>query len=87
MTPERFERLVEILRKELGIATTTAITADSHFYDDFRCEDFDVIDLVLVFESAFDVELPDDLSERIFTVENLVTALDLAIATKAGRAV
>ena len=52
------------------------ITEDAKFIDDLGADSLDTVELVMAFEEAFDVEIPDEKAETILTVGDAITHLE-----------
>lgn len=66
-----FERIVEIIREQLGLADMD-ITEDTSFKDDMGADSLDLYELVLAFEEEYGVELPVEDLENVNTVSDIM---------------
>jgi len=66
-----FERIVEIIREQLGLADME-ITEDTSFKDDMGADSLDLYELVLAFEEEYGVELPVEDLENVNTVGDIM---------------
>ena len=48
------------------------IDNSAHFVNDLGADSLDVVELVMAFEEAFDLEMPDEDAEKIQTVQDAV---------------
>ena len=48
------------------------VTPNASFVDDLGADSLDTVELVMAFEEAFDIEIPDEEAEKIKTVKNAV---------------
>lgn len=48
------------------------ISLDSSFVDDLGADSLDQVELVMAFEEAFDIEIPDEAAEKIARVSDAV---------------
>ena len=48
------------------------VTIDSTFIDDLGADSLDIVELIMAFEEEFNVEIPDDVAEKIKTVKDTV---------------
>ena len=62
------DKVKKIIAEHLGIDDMSKITDDAKFIDDLGEDSLDTVELVMAFEEAFDVEIPDDKAETILTV-------------------
>ena len=65
------EKVKEIIAEQLGIEVEQ-IKPESKFVDDLGADSLDVVELIMAFEEAFDIEIPDDDAEKIQTVEDVI---------------
>ncbi len=70
-----FERIRNILVELLGVEAD-AVTPDSTFIGDLGCDSLDLVELVIVIEDEFNIEICDDEAELIVTVSDAVTAVE-----------
>ncbi len=66
-----FEKVQEALVNQLGI-DAEEITLESKIIDDLGADSLDVIELVMMLEEAFDMEIPDSDIEEFSTVGDVV---------------
>jgi acyl carrier protein len=68
MMAENVEAKVkEIIVNELGVEPEK-VTEDASFVEDLGADSLDTVELVMAFEEAFDVEIPDEDAEKLQTV-------------------
>ena len=70
------DKVKKIIAEHLGIDDMSKITDDAKFIDDLGADSFDTVELVMAFEEAFDVEIPDDKAETILTVGDAISHLE-----------
>ncbi|MDA9864843.1 acyl carrier protein [Pelagibacterales bacterium] len=70
------EKVKSIIAEHLGIDDLEKITADAKFIDDLGADSLDTVELVMAFEEAFDVEIPDEKAEKILTVGDAISHLE-----------
>ncbi|MDN5203398.1 acyl carrier protein [Fulvivirgaceae bacterium BMA10] len=61
----------KILVDKLGIAPTE-VTLDANFVKDLGIDSLDYAELVMEFEQAFDIRIPDEDAEQLQTIEQTV---------------
>ena len=66
------EKVKKIIAEHLGIDDMAKITDDAKFIDDLGADSLDTVELVMAFEEAFDVEIPDEKAEKILTVGDAI---------------
>lgn len=65
------ERVKQIIVEQLGV-DEAEVTAKASFVDDLGADSLDTVELVMAFEEAFDIEIPDEEAEKIRTVKDAV---------------
>ena len=65
------ERVKKIVAKNLDVENSR-ITPEASFVEDFGADSLDQVELVMSFEEEFDVQIPDDVAEKIRTVADAV---------------
>ena len=70
------EKVKKIIAEHLGIDDMSKITEDAKFIDDLGADSLDTVELVMAFEEAFDVEIPDEKAETILTVGDAISHLE-----------
>ena len=69
------ERVKQIIVEQLGV-DEGEVTANASFVDDLGADSLDTVELVMAFEEAFDIEIPDDAAEKIRTVQDAVSYIE-----------
>ena len=70
------EKVKSIIAEHLGIDDLEKITNDAKFIDDLGADSLDTVELVMAFEEAFDVEIPDEKADKILTVGDAISHLE-----------
>jgi acyl carrier protein len=70
-----FERVKKIVVDQLGV-DETKVTMEANFIDDLGADSLDTVELVMEFETEFDIEIPDEAANTILTVEAAVTYIN-----------
>ena len=70
------DKVKNIIAEHLGIDDLGKITDDAKFIDDLGADSLDTVELVMAFEEAFDVEIPDEKAEKILTVGDAIAHLE-----------
>jgi acyl carrier protein len=65
------ERVKQIIVEQLGV-DESEVTANASFVDDLGADSLDTVELVMAFEEAFEIEIPDEDAEKIRTVKDAV---------------
>jgi acyl carrier protein len=75
MTSSTEEKVRSIIVEQLGV-NESEVTGGASFVDDLGADSLDTIELVMAFEEAFGVEIPDEAAEKIKTVQDAVNYVD-----------
>ena len=70
-----FDKVKAIVVEQLGV-DEAEVTIDSTFIDDLGADSLDIVELIMAFEEEFNVEIPDDVAEKIKTVKDTVEYID-----------
>jgi acyl carrier protein len=65
------EKVKQIIVEQLGV-DEAEVTSNASFVDDLGADSLDTVELVMAFEEAFDIEIPDEDAEKIRTVQDAV---------------
>jgi acyl carrier protein len=69
------ERVKQIIVEQLGV-DEAEVTPTASFVDDLGADSLDTVELVMAFEEAFGVEIPDEDAEKIATVKDAISYID-----------
>ena len=69
------ERVKQIIVEQLGV-DEAEVTAKASFVDDLGADSLDTVELVMAFEEAFEVEIPDEEAEKIRTVQDAISYIE-----------
>jgi acyl carrier protein len=70
------ERVKQIIVEQLGV-DDAEVTPGASFVDDLGADSLDTVELVMAFEEAFEVEIPDEDAEKIRTVKDAVDYINV----------
>jgi len=70
-TKEITEKVKSIIVEQLGV-DANEVTPEASFVDDLGADSLDTVELVMAFEEAFDIEIPDEDAEKIRTVQDAI---------------
>ena len=72
---ETFEKLQLIVSGQLGI-DKEKVKVTSHFTKELGADSLDVVELVMAFEEAFQIEIDDESAGGLTTVEDAMNFID-----------
>ena len=65
------EKVKSIIVEQLQV-DEAEVTPGASFQEDLGADSLDVVELVMQFEEAFDIQIPDEDAEKITTVQNAI---------------
>lgn len=65
------EKVKEIIAKQLGVEVSQ-VTPEASFVEDLGADSLDTVELVMAFEEAFGIEIPDEDAEKISKVKDAI---------------
>ncbi len=65
------ERIKKIIAEQLGVEEEDVVP-DASFVEDLGADSLDTVELVMMLEEAFDIEIPDEDAEKIQTVSQAI---------------
>jgi acyl carrier protein len=68
---EIVSKVFELISSSLGVKTED-IEPTSSFIDDLGADSLDIVELVMLIEKEFDIEIPDEDAERISAVQDAI---------------
>src|ERR1017187_8825756 len=69
------EKVKQIIVEQLQV-DEAEVTPGASFQEDLGADSLDVVELVMQFEEAFDLEIPDEDAEKIQTVKDAVDYIE-----------
>ncbi|MDH5201956.1 MAG: acyl carrier protein [Nitrospirota bacterium] len=69
------EKVKEIIAKQLGVSQAE-IKPESSFVEDLGADSLDTVELVMAFEEAFGIEIPDEDAEKISKVKDAIAYIN-----------
>ena len=69
------ERVKQIIVEQLGV-DEGEVTPTASFVDDLGADSLDTVELVMAFEEAFGIEIPDEDAEKIATVKDAISYIE-----------
>ncbi|MGH7708843.1 MAG: acyl carrier protein [Vulcanimicrobiaceae bacterium] len=70
-----FDRVKKIIVEQLGV-DESEVTPDASITDDLGADSLDQVELVMAFETEFNIDIPDEEAEKIKTVGDAVKKID-----------
>jgi acyl carrier protein len=64
-------RVSAIIVEQLGV-TKDELAPEASFIDDLGADSLDIVELVMAMEEEFDIEIPDDDTEKIQTIKDVI---------------
>jgi acyl carrier protein len=62
-------KVKQIIAEKLGVSEDK-VTTQAAFVDDLGADSLDQVELIMAFEDAFDVEIPDEDAEKLKSVKD-----------------
>jgi acyl carrier protein len=75
------ERVKQIIVEQLGV-DEAEVTPTASFVDDLGADSLDTVELVMAFEEAFGIEIPDEDAEKIATVKDAIEYIEKHASAK-----
>jgi len=69
------DKVKKIVVEHLGVEESK-VTPEASFIDDLGADSLDTVELVMAFEEAFNVEIPEDAAEKISTVKDAIDYIE-----------
>jgi acyl carrier protein len=79
MADDILNKVTDIIVNKLGV-DQDQVTAEASFTNDLGADSLDTVELVMEFEKAFNIQIPDEDAEKIATVGDAVKYLQEKIA-------
>ena len=82
MSADQVEQKVkQIIVEQLGV-DEGQVDGTASFVDDLGADSLDIVELVMAFEEAFDLDIPDEDAEKITTVKEAIDYIEGKMAKK-----
>ena len=69
------DKVKQIIVEQLGV-DEAEVTDTASFVDDLGADSLDTVELVMAFEEAFAIEIPDEDAEKIATVKDAIEYIE-----------
>jgi acyl carrier protein len=70
MVNDLSDRIQSMVAEQLGVESAE-VTKDASIFDDLGADSLDVVELVMILEEAFNIEVPDDAVEEMRTIGDI----------------
>ncbi|MBP2625675.1 MAG: Acyl carrier protein [Firmicutes bacterium] len=70
-----FDKVKQISVEQLGVEEDD-VTMDSTFIDDLGADSLDIVELIMAFEEEFNIEIPDEVAEKMKAVKDAVEYIE-----------
>jgi len=70
-----FDKVKKIIVEQLGV-DEAEVTPEASITDDLGADSLDQVELVMAFETEFNIDIPDEEAEKIKTVGDAVKKID-----------
>jgi acyl carrier protein len=76
-----FDKVKKIIVEQLGV-DESEVTPEASITDDLGADSLDQVELVMAFETEFNIDIPDEEAEKIKTVGDAVKRIDETINSR-----
>jgi acyl carrier protein len=78
-----FEKVKKIIVEQLGV-DESEVTPEASITEDLGADSLDQVELVMAFETEFNIDIPDEEAEKIKTVGDAVSRIEATAPKAAG---
>ena len=75
------QKVKQIIVEQLGV-DEGQVDGSASFVDDLGADSLDIVELVMAFEEAFELDIPDEDAEKITKVKDAVDYIEAKMAKK-----
>jgi acyl carrier protein len=75
------QKVKQIIVEQLGV-DEGQVDGTASFVDDLGADSLDIVELVMAFEEAFELDIPDEDAEKIGTVKDAIEYIEAKMAKK-----
>lgn len=75
------QKVKQIIVEQLGV-DESQVDDNASFVDDLGADSLDIVELVMAFEEAFEIEIPDEDAEKIITVKDAIDYIQNRVSSK-----
>ena len=69
------QKVKDIIVDKLGV-DESLVQENASFTNDLGADSLDTVELIMEFEKAFDISIPDDVAEKISTVKDAIEYIE-----------
>ena len=69
------KKVTEIICEQLSVEESE-VNKEASFVETLNADSLDIVELIMAFEEAFEIEIPDDKAEKIRTVGDAITYIE-----------
>ena len=69
------EKVKQIIVDQLGV-DESQVDLQASFVEDLGADSLDIVELVMAFEEAFEIDIPDEDAEKITTVKDAIDYIE-----------
>jgi acyl carrier protein len=75
------QKVKQIIVEQLGV-DESQVDNSASFVEDLGADSLDIVELVMAFEEAFEIEIPDEDAEKITTVKEAIDYIEARTTKK-----
>jgi acyl carrier protein len=75
------QKVKQIIVEQLGV-DESQVDNTASFVEDLGADSLDIVELVMAFEEAFEIEIPDEDAEKITTVKEAIDYIEARTSKK-----
>ena len=75
------QQVKEIICEQLSVEESE-VTRDASFVETLNADSLDIVELIMAFEEAFHIDIPDEQAEKIRTVDDSIKYLETRVKNK-----
>jgi acyl carrier protein len=75
------QKVKQIIVEQLGV-DESQVDNTASFVEDLGADSLDIVELVMAFEEAFEIEIPDEDAEKITTVKEAIDYIEARSSKK-----
>ena len=75
------QQVKEIICEQLSVEESE-VTRDASFVETLNADSLDIVELIMAFEEAFHIDMPDEQAEKIWTVDDSIKYLETRVKNK-----